>query len=77
MILPRGPRTRLAPHRCAVTVTGGRNARLTPGYNNHQVHLRVSSHVKLLFIFVGYSEAVPLVEVTCGINLNNGQRNRF
>jgi hypothetical protein len=45
--------------------------------NNHQVHSWVYSHVKLVFIFVGYSEPVPLVEMTRGINLNNRQRNSF
>jgi hypothetical protein len=44
--------------------------------NNHQVHSWVYSHVKLVFI-LGYSEPVPLVEMTCGINLNNRQRNSF
>ena len=49
----------------------GRKVVIRPGYNNHEVHSWVCSHVKLVFVFVGYSEAVPLVEMTCGINLNN------
>jgi hypothetical protein len=38
-------------------------------------HSWVCSHVKFVFVFVGYAESVPLVEVTRGINLNNRQRN--
>src|SRR5579864_114495 len=45
--------------------------------NNHQVHSWVYSHVELVLVFVGYSEPVPLVEMTCGINLNNRKRNCF
>ena len=42
-----------------------------PVSNNHQVHSWVCSHVKLVFVFTGYSESVLLVEVTRGIDLNN------
>jgi hypothetical protein len=44
--------------------------------NNHQVHSWGYSHVKLVFVFVGCPEPMPLVEMTCGI-LNNRKGNSF